>query len=353
VRQQVSEGAFGPPRLTLRKSLWLSHNAAFLCSTNSSTGREQLLGFGGRDKTSRAASAWTGEMGVRRFVGQLADATSTTATATASGRESAPQLAPHPATAAAKSASHAARAPIAWGSSIVVLSGRHPGCVERLNGWYPVCQYDGMLAAARLNGLLFVYARANTKAVGGGRNVQVGVTTPHPEPHPRPHPEHSLATCTRACGWRRTLTLSQSVQEPTTNSHLGPDPRRNHHPCAGGCDDGHSFGAYSMVRFQCGELLPWSSRVRRQGAPEYDGQSHLHHDQPPHTHAHARVRWSVALASRSTAPHARTRPSTMASGFHAHVHAHAAHAHAHARLQWSVAGRTRTHALGSSHRQKR
>ena len=54
-----------------------------------------------------------------------------------------------------------------------VLDGRHAGCVERRSGFGGVCEFDGRLSLALLKNDVLLYARANTRAEGGGRGVQV------------------------------------------------------------------------------------------------------------------------------------------------------------------------------------
>lgn len=54
-----------------------------------------------------------------------------------------------------------------------VLDGRHAGCVERRSGFGGLCEFDGRLSLALLKNDVLLYARANTRAEGGGRGVQV------------------------------------------------------------------------------------------------------------------------------------------------------------------------------------
>ena len=54
-----------------------------------------------------------------------------------------------------------------------IITGRHPGCVERRRGLDGVCEYDGKLSLARYRERFYMYARANLKPDGGGRFVQV------------------------------------------------------------------------------------------------------------------------------------------------------------------------------------
>ena len=54
-----------------------------------------------------------------------------------------------------------------------VIDGRHPGCVERRDGFGGLCEFDGRLSLAPLGSELLLYARANTRNEGGGRGVQV------------------------------------------------------------------------------------------------------------------------------------------------------------------------------------
>ena len=44
-----------------------------------------------------------------------------------------------------------------------VIDGRHPGCVERREGFGGLCEFDGRLSLAPLGNELLLYARANTR----------------------------------------------------------------------------------------------------------------------------------------------------------------------------------------------
>ena len=125
--------AFSEPAVALPAIARLSHNAAFLCQGKS------VLGFGGRDrhKFSKSANdALRHESGIWRIESR-------------------------------GNVTHK------WSHRRHVINGSHPGCVERRVSFYPICEYDGRLSASLLGPALLLYARANTKRWGGGRNVQV------------------------------------------------------------------------------------------------------------------------------------------------------------------------------------
>lgn len=54
-----------------------------------------------------------------------------------------------------------------------VLTGKHPGCVERRLGFGGVCEFDGKFSVVQFKGRTWLYARANTVTYHGGRHVQV------------------------------------------------------------------------------------------------------------------------------------------------------------------------------------
>jgi hypothetical protein len=58
----------------------------------------------------------------------------------------------------------------------VVVTGRHPGCLEAFNRYAPVCFFDSKMSLARFRGRYLMFARANTVDRGGGRFVQVAST---------------------------------------------------------------------------------------------------------------------------------------------------------------------------------
>ena len=163
MRHAVGDGVYGQPHVVLHRQWYASHNAVFRCLADVEHGMAEaarrrpahgvhgqpnqqarampaILGFSGRHRKSHEA-----ESGVRRFIGHV----------NISGGE--------PAIEWEAKARHAP----------VVVSGRHPGCIERFGDWYPVCRFDGMLSTANLFGVLYLYARANTRDAGGGRSVQV------------------------------------------------------------------------------------------------------------------------------------------------------------------------------------
>lgn len=62
----------------------------------------------------------------------------------------------------------------------VLFDGRHPGCVEKRRGFGAVCYFDGRFSLVHFRERFLVYARANLKALGGGRYVQVAVSARSP-----------------------------------------------------------------------------------------------------------------------------------------------------------------------------
>ena len=64
------------------------------------------------------------------------------------------------------------------------VDGHQTGCMEKRVGFAPTCQFDGKLSMAFFRSRFFVYTRANLKAGGGGRFVQVARSQPGSEPPP-------------------------------------------------------------------------------------------------------------------------------------------------------------------------
>jgi hypothetical protein len=57
-----------------------------------------------------------------------------------------------------------------------LIDGRHDGCIEKRRSFNNVCYFDGKLSLAWFRGRFFLYARANLKAAGGGRFLQVATS---------------------------------------------------------------------------------------------------------------------------------------------------------------------------------
>ena len=129
VRREGRDG-YGRGVVTFSNQSLLSHNAAFFCGDNCT-----VVGIGGRDKTGVLGHEAT-ERGLFWV------------------------------------ASPASAWPPVWSSPRHLLSGNHPGCVERRSGYNGVCEFDGRLSAVR-NGIYYVFARSNARASSGGRFVQV------------------------------------------------------------------------------------------------------------------------------------------------------------------------------------
>ena len=135
VRAAATQSAYGGAVLTVPHGRHLSHNAAFLCLNGS------IVGYGGRDRRVLRHGRRTDEVGIFVF-------------------ENRNQVS-------------AQGVPQTWTVTRRVVTGDHPGCVERREGLSSTCEFDGRLSAVLLDGAVFLYARANTRPQGGGRYVQV------------------------------------------------------------------------------------------------------------------------------------------------------------------------------------
>jgi hypothetical protein len=133
-RAPQSSSSFDRMQTAVNGSLGLAQNAALLCSHD----ERELLLYGGEGQAGRPDS------GIHRTAARL------------------PRAA-------------AAFAPLQWAQPVLAASAaaKRSGCVDRR--LHAFCEFDGKSSAVRLDGVTYLFARANLQSPGG-RHVQVSVS---------------------------------------------------------------------------------------------------------------------------------------------------------------------------------